>query len=71
MVTTKVTTWIKAVNFLVAKGMKPVSESPFSDQNRVYFAYGTNDVFLDHSATITEIDRNEFYVSDFSNSRKV
>jgi hypothetical protein len=64
-------TWVEAVKFLIAKGMKPVSESPFSDLNRVYFAYGANDVFLDHSATVTQIGRNEFYVSDFSDSRKV
>jgi hypothetical protein len=63
-------TWVDAVNFLIAKGMKPVSESPFSDQNRVYFAYGVNDVFLDHSATVTQVGKNEFHVSDFSNSRK-
>lgn len=64
-------TWVEAVKFLVAKGMKPVSESPFSDQNRVYFAYGSNDVFFDHSATITEVSKNEFHVSDFSHLRKV
>jgi len=64
-------TWVEAVNFLIAKGMKPVSESPFSDQNRVYFAYGSNDALLDHSATVTQLKRNEFYVSDFSDSRKV
>lgn len=64
-------TWVEAVKFLVAKGMKPVSESLFSDQNRVYFAYGSNDVFFDHSATITEVNKNEFHVSDFSHLRKV
>jgi hypothetical protein len=63
-------TWNEAVMYLVNKGMKPVSESPFSDQNRVYFAFGENDVFLDHSATITEVGKNEFHVSDFSDSRK-
>lgn len=65
-----ITTWIEGVNFLAAKGMKPVSKSPFSDQNRVYFAYGVNDVFLDHSATITEVGKNEYHVSDFSHLRK-
>ena len=62
-------TWVEGVNFLAAKGMKPVSESPFSDQNRVYFAYGVNDVFFDHSATITEVGKNKFHVSDFSHLR--
>ena len=62
--------WLEAVNFLVAKGMKPVSESPFSDQNRVYFAFGENDVMLDHSATITEVRKNEFPVADFSHMRE-
>ena len=64
-------TWVEAVNSLIAKGMKPVSESPFSDLNRAHFAYGSDDVFLDHSATVTQIGRNKFYVSDFSDSRKV
>ncbi len=64
-------TWSEAVNFLVAKGMKPVSESICSDQNRVYFAFGSNDVVLDHSATVTEVKKNEFHVSDFSHLRKV
>jgi len=50
--------------------MKPVSESSFSDQNRVYFAFGVNDAFLDHSATVTEVGKNQFHVSDYSNSRK-
>jgi len=59
-------TWPAAVTFLLSKGMKPAYESPFSDQNRVYFAYGKNDVFLDHTATVTEIGKNEFYVADFS-----
>ena len=63
-------TWIEGVNFLIAKGMKPASESPFSDQNRVYFAYGQNDVFLDHSATITQVGKNQYHVSDFSHLRK-
>jgi hypothetical protein len=63
-------TWVEAVNFLIAKGMKPISESPFSDQNRVYFTFGVNDVFLDHSATVTEVGKNQFHVSDYSNSRK-
>jgi hypothetical protein len=62
--------WVEAVNVLIAKGMKPVSESPFSDQNRVYFAYGSNDVFFDHSATITEITKGKFAVSDFSHLRE-
>lgn len=62
-------TWVEAVKFLVAKGMKPVSESPFSDQNRVYFAYGKDDAFVDHSATITEVSKGEFWVSDFSHLR--
>lgn len=63
-------TWIEAVNFLVNKGMKPVSESAFSGQNRVYFAFGENDVFLDHSATVTQVGKDEFHVSDFSENRK-
>ena len=63
-------TWVEAVNYLVAKGMKPVSESVFSDQNRVYFAYGENDVFVDHSATVSQVGENEFYVADHSNMRK-
>ena len=64
-------TWADAVNFLTSKGMKQVSESPFSDQNRVYFAYGSDDVFLDHTATVTQLNRNEFYVADSSHLRKV
>jgi len=63
-------TRVEAVKFLVAKGMKPVSESAFSKQKRVYFAYGSNDVFFDHSATITKVNKNEFHVADFSHLRK-
>jgi hypothetical protein len=66
-----VMTWTNAVEYVVSKGMKPVSESPFSDQNRVYFAYGSNDVFLDHSATVTQVGKNEFRVADYSHLRKV
>ena len=62
--------WVEAVNYLVAKGMKPVSESLFSDQNRVYFAFGKNDVFVDHSATISQVSQTEFCVADYSDKRK-
>jgi hypothetical protein len=62
-------TWVDAVNFLIAKGMKPVAESPFSDQDRVYFAYGANDAFFDHSATVTNVGKGEYHVSDFSHIR--
>lgn len=64
-------TWVEAVKYLVSKGMKPVSESAFSDQNRVYFGFGSNEVFFNHSATVTEVGKNEFHVSDYSNLRKV
>jgi len=59
-------TWEAAVTYLLEKGMKPAYESTFSDQNRMYFAYSKNNVFLDHSATVTEIGKNKFYVADFS-----
>jgi hypothetical protein len=62
--------WVEAVNYLVAKGMKPVAESCFSDQNRVYFAYGENDVFVDHSATVSQVAQNEFCVADYSDKRQ-
>jgi hypothetical protein len=62
--------WVEAVNYLVVKGMKPVSESVFSDQKRVYFAFGKNDVFVDHSATISQVSQNEFCVADYSSKRK-
>jgi hypothetical protein len=62
--------WVEAVNYLVVKGMKPVSESVFSDQNRVYFAFGKNDVFVDHSATISQVSQTEFCVADYSSKRK-
>ena len=59
--------WIEAVDYLVKKGLVPVSESRFSDQHRVYFSRKGNDVFLNHSATVTKCpgDKN-FYVSDFT-----
>lgn len=59
-----------AVDFLTEKGMKAVCESPFSDQGRVYFAFGENGVFLDHSATITMVGKGQYHVSDFSYLRK-
>lgn len=65
-------TWVECVMYVIAKGMRPVSESPFSDQNRVYFAFkdGT-DVFLDHSATVTKVASDKFVVADFSSARKI
>ena len=59
-------TWVEAVDYLVGKGMKPSHKSTFSDQNRTYFAFGKNDVLVDHSATVTEVSSGKFYVSDFS-----
>lgn len=59
-------TWVEAEKFLVAKGMKPAAGSK---RNRVYFAFGSNDVFFDHSATVTKVGK-EFHVADFSHLRK-
>jgi hypothetical protein len=61
----------EAINYVMNKGMWPVGKSSFADQDRVYFAYGENDVFFDHSATITKIGNNEYAVADFSHKRKV
>lgn len=64
-------TLIEAVKFVENKGMKFAFQSPFSDLNRGYFAYGDGkDVFLDHTATVTEIEHGLWAVSDFSYLRK-
>ena len=60
-----------AIKYLVNKGMFAANESPFSDLDRIYFAYGENDVFLDHSATVTKVGVSKYAVSDFSHLRKV
>lgn len=59
-------TFEEAAKTLEAKGMSFSHESPFSDQVRAYFAYGSNDVMFDHSATVTLVGK-EWAVSDFSN----
>jgi hypothetical protein len=61
-------TFDEAVEYLVTKGMKPVSDQIFSDQHRIYFSRVLGeDVFLDHSATITIVPEFDLvYVSDFT-----
>ena len=61
-------TFEEAAKTLEAKGMDFVRKSPFSDQVRAYFAYGSNDVMFDHSATVTLIGK-EWAVSDYSDRR--
>ena len=56
-----------AAETLKAKGMDLARKSTFSDQVRAYFAYGSNDVLFDHSATVT-LRGKEWAVSDFSDN---
>ena len=63
------TTYAEAVKTLRDKGMHKTVQSSFFDCNREYWGFGENDVFLDHSATITLIGHNSYHVSDFSDLR--
>ena len=58
-------TFEEAAETLKAKGMYLVRKSTFSDQVRAYFAYGSNDVLFDHSATVTLVGE-KWVVSDFT-----
>ena len=60
-------TFEEAAETLKAKGMHLVRKSRFSDQVRAYFAYGSNDVMFDHSATVTLRGKGKKWtVSDFT-----
>lgn len=61
-------TFEEAAKTLEAKGMDFVRKSPFSDQVRSYFAYGSNDVMFDHSAIVTLVGK-EWVVRDYSDRR--
>ena len=62
-------TFEEAAETLKAKGMYLVRKSTFNYQVTAYFAYGSNDVIFDHSATVTLQGKSKKWaVSDFTDN---